>query len=492
MGSALKVLLSGRVPIKDENLAADFELKELNEPAAERFLQLLGVDSSLTPRVVRQFQRIPLTLRLAANLILKSQDGMLAQGQFDSLHPAWYSLRNEVRQGFIYQRYLNQISNPDVRKLAYPGLVLRRITPKIIQEVLAIPCQLDLPKFDLREDSDHQNLQKKVNEIFESLAREVSLVSKEQEGVLQYRPELRTVMLDLLKQDQPEQVTQIHEKAVSFYQEYSDPISRAEEIYHRLQLNQSERTISARWLPGIEIYLSNCLSELSPSARAVLATRIGIDAPLEDNDSIRQEIDQISWERYAKRKAERLIKLNRPSDALSVLQERKKRLPGSELFLLEASALKHLCQWDDMREVAFDGISLAAEIGDRELASNLVQMLIQAIVLSGQYDMADNIISNARKLIPDEDSVPSLKYHLELDIAQIQITQDRISKDLQTSSRQTDLDEDFLLTLEDRYPQALERLRKLIKYSKGKNIRISYDELPDFLEKANLILLLLF
>ena len=50
--------------------------------------------------------------------------------------------------------------------MAHPGLVLRRVTPDLILKVLAQPCGIEVPD------------EETARELFDELAREVSLVTK--------------------------------------------------------------------------------------------------------------------------------------------------------------------------------------------------------------------------------------------------------------------------------------------------------------------------
>jgi hypothetical protein len=87
------------------------------------------------------------------------------------------------------------------------------------------------------------------------------------------------MIIPLIREDQPHAVWQIHRRAISFYRRQDDHVSRAEEIYHRLSLGQSSRTIDKYWEPGIEPYLSGSIEELPPRGQAYLAARLGVTAP---------------------------------------------------------------------------------------------------------------------------------------------------------------------------------------------------------------------
>lgn len=121
-----------------------------DDEAAFGFLTAYGVeDEALARNAVRQLGGNPLTLKLAAELIKKD-----ARALVDVRTKRLFILRvrDEAIQGQLYRRILGRIHDDSVRKLAHPGLVLRRITAPIIKEVLAQPCEVvvpDLPAADV-------------------------------------------------------------------------------------------------------------------------------------------------------------------------------------------------------------------------------------------------------------------------------------------------------------------------------------------------------
>lgn len=418
-GSGLRVIISGRIEIAEEHFRThEHVLDCLDEPASESFLQALGVDAGLTGRIVKQVRGVPLTLRLASKLVLESQDDLLARGDLKSLHPVWDKLRDDQIQGMIYRRYLDQIHDPDVRRLAHPGLVLRRVTPAIIERVLCEPCKIKLT--DAATESEHRT----KDEIFDALSREVSLVSQDVGRVLKHRPEVRRAMLSLITVDQPEQVKSIHEAAVEFYESIDSPTlsERAEEIYHRLQLNQNEETISGRWMAGVEIELGDCLSELPYESSLVLAARLGQDSALEAVATPGfKGLDQRSWESYAIRKAETSLKMNTPEEALRVLAERSERLPASRLFLLETELQCLAGNWVEMVQTAREGLDSASAAGNMELTNELVLKLVQSLRLNADFDEALDTIAATRRLVPEAEESSALLYHLTLDCGEIEV-----------------------------------------------------------------------
>ena len=91
----------------------------------------------------------------------------------------------EFAQVFLYERILDRISNPAVRALAHPGLVLRQLNTDLIREVLAVQSVGTAP---VTED---QAQRLKI-----ALEREYWLVEPDGQGFdLRHRPDLRRLML---------------------------------------------------------------------------------------------------------------------------------------------------------------------------------------------------------------------------------------------------------------------------------------------------------
>src|SRR5262249_48612898 len=137
--------------------------------------------------------------------------------------------------------------------------------------------------------------------LFDEMAREVALVTLDGEALI-HRPDVRRLVLHLLREREAEKVREIEAAAVSYYAA-NDAIrdlptgqrllERAEEIYHRLSLQQSLNDVAERWLAGVEPYLFVALDELAVRERAWLATRVGRTLTEEE----RRQADLDGWER---------------------------------------------------------------------------------------------------------------------------------------------------------------------------------------------------
>jgi hypothetical protein len=83
----------------------------------------------------------PLSVRLAARLL--ASRGVQAFAAESERREFMAALREEKIEVFLFDRVLGHL-NEKVSRIAYPGLIVRRITADIIRDVLAAPCKLEL------------------------------------------------------------------------------------------------------------------------------------------------------------------------------------------------------------------------------------------------------------------------------------------------------------------------------------------------------------
>ena len=114
----------------------------------------------------------------------------------------------------------------------------------------------------------------KAQQLFDGLGREATLV--ESDGVvLRHRNDVRELMLLSLESDQKRRVKAIHRAAIRYYKGQTGAAPRAEEIYHRLMLGQSARTIDAVWDPATLQSLVESIHELPAQGQAYLWSASG-------------------------------------------------------------------------------------------------------------------------------------------------------------------------------------------------------------------------
>lgn len=328
----LRAVVSGRAPVSIEDSAApasvELKIDALDEDAAISCLTHFKVELDTARFVYLHIGGNPLALRLVADLIrLETERGFrdFANAQFAE------RMGDELTQAILFRRVLGHIKTEDVRKLAHPGLILRRITPELIMRVLAGPCEIEVPTLD------------RAIQLWQELTRETSLVIQDGDGACKHRPELRRQMIQLLRSSKSKQVQQIHHGAIDFYGEHADDASRAEELYHRLCLNQPRAELDARWRPGLEEYLTSAREELPEEALLYLASTAGYGLEalgVSGQDWAQQEL--VVWERKTAQWAAELIQQDRFEEVIKELRSRPERSPGSQLYLVQARVLRAL------------------------------------------------------------------------------------------------------------------------------------------------------
>jgi cellulose synthase operon protein C len=340
----LRTVIGGRAPMdRLRKLPVDeVPVPEFDQPSAEAYLKSHKIsDPTMTRSIIQQVGRNPLSLKLAVEVIAGERN----ESAIAELVPK--RVNERLIQGILYRRILRHISEEDVRRLAHPGLILRRITPELIQQVLAEPCGVEVPDYE------------RAQELFDKLKREVSVVAPSEDGSLRHRQDLRQLMIRLLTADEPQRVEDIQRRAIAFYSGSDEPVSRAEEIYHRLALGEDAKSVSPLWLPGVEQYLAGPWDELSAAAQTFLAAR----TKFELSETVWRVADPQSGERRAARRAEEFLAKGSPEKAWEVARAYKARSPLSPLFALEGRALFQLREFEQSRKCVRRGIGSFSEAG---------------------------------------------------------------------------------------------------------------------------------
>ncbi|MEZ5716238.1 MAG: ATP-binding protein, partial [Paracoccaceae bacterium] len=195
----LRVILSGReadmiagVDTPGLAVVARIELGDLGTNAGRAKLRDMFrrwdiPHLDLVDDLIAAFGSNPLVIEIVANFCRGRPRGEIAAllREGDDGQDMRGALGAEMRQRILYSRILNRISDPELRPLASPGLILRRITPQLIEEVLAEPCGLQQPLPPGKAD-----------ELYKALAEQVWLVRPAPSGgALEHVPDLRRVML---------------------------------------------------------------------------------------------------------------------------------------------------------------------------------------------------------------------------------------------------------------------------------------------------------
>ena len=385
------VVFAGRSELGKSHETDSVKLGAFDQEAATALLEGLVAQAEIDPLGADEIETLlevvgtmPLSLQLAVGLLAKDRDVERSLRGVEGRR--YFVLRAKAAkvQGQLYGRVLEHIHDPEVRKLAYPGLILRRITPEIIEEVLAGPCEVAV------ENRAH------AERLFGELAREAALVEVAPDGALEHRRDVRRLMLGDLQDQVPEKVEEIHRSAAGYYEARSatDAHMRAEELYHRACLGADEKEIEGRWLAGVEPFLRTSLEELPPPAQLALSRLMGITP---DSELLAQA-DLGSWEAVASKAARRQLGSGDPEGALETLAARPDRSEGSTLYALEAEALRTLDRADEAIEVAQRGIDSAEGAGALREASELLLILTLSYEANGDLGKAQEQAARAAEV----------------------------------------------------------------------------------------------
>ncbi len=319
----------------------------------------LSVPAELASAVVSQLGCNPLTLRLAARVL--AEGGKEQLSGIRSRNFGLLAVGEEVVRGQLYRRILDHIHEPDVRVLAHPGMVLRRLTPVLIRSVL-------VPALELAPVSADQ-----AQALEEKLAGEHTLVKRDGAGALLYRAELRRPMLKALAADKPTQVDRLHRAAAAYYSGFRDDTSGAEEIYHCLMLPDPDFLyLETRWSSAVAPSLLESFEELPEANRAWLASMTGQRLTAKEQ-SFAGDAETVN---IVGREALQYFRRGDYRQA-EIILGRQNAAPESPLLALRARALIELGQRDRASALLQQAISAFPPFGDRDQLAELLWLACQ-------------------------------------------------------------------------------------------------------------------
>jgi hypothetical protein len=292
----------------------------------------------------------PLSLRLAADVLNRTGED-----------PAQVIAVTEGNvQGQLYSRLLEHIKDPRVRAVAHPGLVVRRITAEIIRDVLADPCGI-APLAAVE-----------ASEIFRGLRREATLCDDSPDGdaALVHRQDVRAIMLPAIRRDRPATTRAIHEAAVSYYTSHpKGEVSRREELYHRLMLEQPVDVLDERWTPAAGEELVAVLDEFPARGQLYLTTKVH---GLRLDPAIRVTASDDEWRQVVRPSVLSYMDVGLLDQALALVQERRDADGHALLPDIEVEALERLGRVEEALSLAETERARAARRGDADLVRALI------------------------------------------------------------------------------------------------------------------------
>ncbi|MCC8247632.1 CHAT domain-containing protein [Saccharothrix luteola] len=338
----LSIVLGGRSPAPDLSLrAVQVPLLDPDEAIALlRSLLPFDLAADEAARVVDAVRPSPLCVRLAAGILRKHP----ADDPFREV-----AVRLGAIEGELYHRLLGYIDNPKVRRLAHPGLTLRRVTPDLIRTVLSVPCRVAVP--------DRATAQL----LFDELAREAMLVDRAPGGLV-HRKDVRQMMLPRLSADDPRTVADIHRRAITYYRARGGDADRTEELYHRLMLGQERTRLEQRWADAALPGLLPSFDEFPPTSKAYLATKApGLGLSEEDLGAA----EAVDRREQVLRRARHLVRDRKLDEALRLVETHRFRYGDRsfEIIDLLVQVLEHLHRYDEALAEVWDARDHSSDSG---------------------------------------------------------------------------------------------------------------------------------
>ena len=393
---SLRPIVCSRVRPGQSVAWLDIPLAEMEPQAATDYLTdqlnrrgLTTLPPDLVDTVVKRINRTPLALNIAAELLAQARDkGRDLRGEVAAI-------ASKAGDAYLFDRLLKQIDGEDAHKLAFPGLIVRRLNPDLVLKVLKGPCRLSVT-------TDKQALG-----LLNTLAAKVSLIERREDEVFVHRPDVRRLMLrSLVENVPPATMEAIERAAITYFLALGDAESMAEAAYHLLRVGDLEAADRILADPSVADHLRLAVDEVDPAARLTLCLRLGITPSRSD----RQAASAWLWERTARATSSELLGRGDYEGALAVLRE-KPDIVSAELDRIAAEALVGLLRWDDAKTHAMAGLARAKEEGNA--ASAIRNALTLARIGFGQNDLglAEDALGDVIDI--DSEAVPiDLRVHL--------------------------------------------------------------------------------
>ncbi|MBK8565871.1 MAG: TIR domain-containing protein [Saprospiraceae bacterium] len=367
----IRVVISGRSELPKEVNATQLYIGPFDDSAALAFIVAKGItDATLAKLLFQKVGGIPLNLSLAIAIAIKELEA--GNKSHDWL---LYKTEGENIQEVLFRRNVEHIHNPDVRKLAFPGLVVRHISPAIIQHVLAEPCEL------VGVDTA------KAFELFEELKKETFLVNIDETGRFRFRPDLRKQLIHFVDKQEPEKARKIHDLAIEFYKQDNTPQAKAEQVYHALRRGDAPESIAHLLTNDVRQYLETSLSELSPNSFIYVASLYNLEVP----KAVRLSVDLKKWELKMASELENFLVYGQETAFNSMkkrLNEHTERNSGTPLRALEAKFYELAGDLTRTFELGKIAISDARKYLDFERQCDLSELLSRLMARRQDYKKA--------------------------------------------------------------------------------------------------------
>ena len=215
----LRIVVAGRAPPPSDlsrNIGDPIDLDGLPDEAAREFLSRFDLPRRALPSILECAAGNPLALRLAAAIVRDGDIAVLPSGKPDP----------KLAAALLYRILLSRIGADDLRHLADPGLIVRRISAELLRTVIA-------PEVGMESLGETRAV-----ELFDALRRQHWLVEPDpyDPAFVRHRSDMRGVLLPLLYRSDPALCRRIDAAAARWFGKRRDPASAVDALYHRLQL----------------------------------------------------------------------------------------------------------------------------------------------------------------------------------------------------------------------------------------------------------------
>ena len=254
----MPVVLASRAPLTHRPIDL-LHLGPLTPEDASAFLLSRGVPEAIAGTLAQGTGGSPLALQLAADLVARSPGTDDLVSSVVGLGPPLQGTGS--LSALLYQRIVLHIHDPEVRLLATPGLALRWITPTSSARFSSWVPAVSRVKIRSTPSASSKGSAVRSASFYRTARRRCGLA---QTFVAQCCRSSNATMRSSWKKS-----TVLPSPSSSAE---SGLPARAEEIYHRLSLDEDPSAVDPRWLPGIELYLSlGAIEEIEPRARLYLS-----------------------------------------------------------------------------------------------------------------------------------------------------------------------------------------------------------------------------
>ncbi len=404
---SIRIIIVGRGPIPRPNYGFRAGTLALNELSREAAVDLLVQESGRAPesleRLARQIGGNPLNLRLAARVISDEAPGRYGIAGLSTRRWGIFRISEELIRGQLYRRVLDHIHDPRVRALAHPGMVLRRITPAIIESVLAPICDIDLSETVEVTDETGEGIvivTADADYLFAELSKEHTLVRLADDQSLRYREDVRRPVLDLLTNDEPDLTRRVHEAAFDHYAAHFDDaklaraVTAAEAIYHGLMLGREGDVLERFWIGDVNVALENAIDELPSEGKVWLAGKMDISLP----ENLYAEADTAQWERMVGPRALAVLQEAGSAEVLSLLSDRATRSDQSPITSIEARCLTSLGDFDAAEKLLTDALDEFPINGNPGRKAEYLWLLAKNLREAGDMERALDVLRDLAEL----------------------------------------------------------------------------------------------